>query len=117
MAQYRPSAPFTKALIVLKPSYTKVAGVQRKVFPDLKDGFRINASFRSYGGTETNVNGVYSIIDTVDIETWYRPGITSDCEIVVADSGARYRIINEPENIMARNQFMRFRIERVKGGA
>lgn len=117
MAQYRPSAPFDTALIVLKPTYTKVAGVRTKVLPDLDDGFVINAAFRSYGGTETTVDGVYSIVDTVDVETWYRPDITSDCIVVVANTGARYRIINEPENINNRNQFLKFKLERVKGGA
>ena len=117
MAQYRPSTPFDTALIVLKPTYEKVAGVRTKVLPDLKDGFKINAAFRSYGGTETTVDGVYSIVDTVDVETWYRPDITSDCIIVVAATSAKYRIINEPENINNRNQFLKFKLERVKGGA
>lgn len=117
MVSYKPSFPFTTALIVLKPTYTKVAGVRTKVLPDLKDGFIINASFKSYGGTETTVDGVYSIIDTVDVETWYRPDITSDCVVVLTSTNAQYRIINEPENINNQNQFLRFKLERIKGGA
>ena len=117
MAEFRPSQPFSTALIVLKPTYTKVAGVRQKVPPDLKDGFQIFASFRSYGGTETTVDGVYSIVDTVDVETWYRPDITSDCIIVVAATGAKYRIMNNPENINNRNQFLKFKLERIEGGA
>lgn len=117
MAEYRPSLPFATALIVLKPTYEKVAGVSKKVLPDLKDGIRINASFKSYGGTETTVDGVYSVIDTVDVETWYRPDITSDCIIALAATGAKYRLLNTPENISNRNQFLKFRMERIKGGA
>lgn len=117
MAYYRPSLPFTTALIVLKPTYSKVAGVTKTTLPDLDTGFQIFASFKSYGGTETTVNGVYSIVDTADIETWYRPDITSDCVIVVAETGAQYRLMNTPENINNRNQFLKFKIERIKGGA
>ena len=117
MAEYRPSMPFTTALIVLKPTYEKVAGVRSAVPPDLDKGFQIFASFKSYGGTETTVDGVYSIVDTVDVETWYRPDITSDCVIVLAATGARYRLMNQPENINNRNQFLKFKIERIKGGA
>ena len=114
---YRPYLPFTTALIVLKPTITNVQGVRTKTLPAVTDGFQINASFKTYGGTETDVNGVYSIIDTADVETWYTPEITSDCVIVVATTGARYEIINEPENIEMRNQFLKFKIRRVKGGA
>ena len=117
MVNFRPSLPFTTALMVLKPTYEKVAGVRTKVLPDLKDGFQIFASFKSYGGTETTVNGVYSIVDTVDVETWYRPDITSDCVIVLPSTGAQYQLMNDPENINNRNQFLKFKIERIKGGA
>lgn len=117
MAMYRPSLPFTTALIVLKPTYNNVLGARAKTLPAVADGFQINASFKSYGGTETDVDGVYSIIDTAHVETWYRPDITSDCIVVVASTGTRYEIINEPENIEMRNQFLKFKVRRVKGGA
>lgn len=116
MATYRPSVPFSTVLIVLKPSIEKVAGVRSKVLPDLDKGFKIHASFRSFGGTETSVDNVYSIVDTVDVETWFRPDITSDCVIVEPQSGAQYQIINQPENINNRNQFLKFKLERIKGG-
>jgi len=120
MAQFRPTLPFSTALIVLKPtSIEKVMGVPKKVFPDLKDGIRINASFKTYGGTrseEKTVDGLMSIEDTAYVQTWYRPDITSDCRIVVAQTGATYEIINDPENINCRNQFLKFMVRRVKGG-
>lgn len=117
MAQFQPSLPYSTALIVLKPKYTKVAGVRSKTLPDLADGFKINASFKTYGGTERNVDGVYSIIDTADVETWFRPDITSDCVIALADTGAQYEILGEPENINRRNQFLKFKVRRIAGGA
>ena len=117
MAQYKPSLPFSTPLIVLKPTYTKVAGVRSKTFPDLKDGFQINGSFKTYGGTERNVDGIYSIIDTAVIDTWFRPDITSDCMIVVPSTNAMYEILGEPENIEMRNQYMKFKVQRIAGGA
>ena len=117
MADYKPSSPFTVPMIVLKPTYKTSGGVRAKVYPAVKDGFRINGSFRSYGGTETTINGVYTIIDTADVETWYRSDITSDCMIVLADTGAKYGILGEPENINRRNKFLKFKVQRDAGGA
>ena len=104
-------------MIVLKPTITKVAGVRSKVIPELKDGFTIYGTFKTYGGTERTVDGLFTIEDTADVETWYRPDITSDCIIALADTGAQYQIIDEPENINRRNQFLKFKVQRVKGGA
>ena len=115
MAQYRPTLPFTTALTIYKPTYSKIDGVNVKVYP--KNGVNIFASFRTFGGTDANINGVYSVIDTADIETWFTPDITSDCLIEVTATGAKYHIIGEPENINMRNQFLKFKVQRDKGGA
>lgn len=115
MAQYKPSQPFTVPVKLLVPVYKTVKGVRKKVFPE--DGELIFCSFKTYGGTESNVDDVYTIEDTAKIETWYRPDIESDCAVKLADTGAVYEIINEPENINMRNQYCVFKVRRVKGGA
>lgn len=117
MALYRPSVPFSTPLLLLVPTYTTVSGVRKKTFPSLGDGILFYGSFKTYGGTERDVNGVYSVEDTATVETWYRPDLKSGCGIVVASTGAVYEVIGEPENIDQRNQFLKFRIMRVKGGA
>ena len=117
MAFYRPALPFSTPMILLIPTYTKSGGVHKKVIPPLEDGSTIYGSFKTYGGTEKVVDGVYSIVDTAEIETWYRPDITSDCVIALADTGEQYQIMNEPENIYRRNQFLKFKVKRIKGGA
>lgn len=114
---FKPNVPFTTALVVLKPTYTSVAGVRTKALPALADGIQIFGSFKTYGGTEKVVDGLYSIADTAVVETWYRPDITSDCVIAIAETGAQYQILNEPENINLRNQYLRFKVQRIKGGA
>lgn len=115
MAEYRPRLPFTVPMIVYIPTYTKSGGVRAKTYPS--KGFQIFGTFKTYGGTEATVDGVYSIIDTAEVETWFRPDIKSDCLIELAETGDRYEILGEPENINRRNQFLKFKVKRDKGGA
>lgn len=115
MAEYKPSFPFTTPIDLLIPSYTESKGVKVKTFPAV--GIRLNCSFKTYGGTETSTNGVFSVIDTAIVETWYRPDIKPDCRIRLFSSGQVYEIIGKPENINERNQFIRFKVRAVEGGA
>lgn len=117
MANYRPMLDNTIPLLLLVPTYGTVSGVPVKTYPGISDGVLFYGNFKSYGGTERDINGLYSIEDTAVIETWYRPDITSDCRICVAQTGAVYDVYNEPENINMRNQFLKFKVRRVKGGA
>lgn len=117
MAGYKPTMPYSTPLILLIPSYSSSYGVEKKTFPEIKDGILFFASFKTYGGTERNVNGVYSVEDTAIIETWYRPDIKSDCRIAVPQSGYTFEILGEPENIEMRNQWLKFKVMQVKGGA
>ena len=117
MSNYRPVLDNTIPLILLTPTYATAYGVPTKTYPDVSKGTVIYGNFKTYGGTERDVNGLYSIEDTAVIETWYRPDIKSDCRIAVANTGAIYEILNEPEDINMRHQFIRFKVKRVKGGA
>lgn len=114
---YRPKDNFNVPMKLLVPTCTTVSGVKKKTYP--ADGDLIFGSFKTYGGTfvkEKTNNGLFTIEDTARIETWYRPDITSGCRIKLAN-GAIYDVINEPENIEMRNQFCKFSVRRVKGGA
>lgn len=115
MRNYKPSEPFTTPIKLLTPTYETIKGVQKKIYP--KDGELLWCSFKTFGGTERNVNDVYSIEDTANIETFYRPDIKSDCRIMLAESGAAYEIINEPEDINQRHKYCKFKVRRIKGGA
>ena len=117
MAAFKPSAVFSVPLILLIPSYSKSGGVETKTFPDLEEGILFYGNFKTYGGTERDVNGIFSIMDTAIIETWYSPDIQSNCRIAVPETGAIYEILGEPENINLRNQYLRFKVKRFKGGA
>lgn len=117
MAEYRPNIPFSTPCVLLIPSYETIAGVRKKTFPAIKDGIVFFSSFKTYGGTERVQDGLYSIIDTAEVVTWYNPQIKSDCLVVLADTEEKFEIMNEPENINRRNQFMKFKVKRIKGGA
>lgn len=129
MSDYRLEIKNPIPLVLLIPkSITQVKGVNKKEYPTIEEALAIKdknynsinlffGSFKSYGGTEKIVNGIYSIEDTANIETWYRPDISSNCRIARANDGAIFDVINEPENINMRNQFLKFKVKRVKGGA
>ena len=116
MAAFKPST-FSTAMILLVPTYSEVMGVPTKAFPAPEDGFRFNGSFKTFGGTERDVNGLYTIEDTAQVECWYDPAITSQCRVYLPETGATYEIINEPEDSSMRHQFMKFKVRRLKGGA
>lgn len=103
------------ALYLFIPTYDKINGVAVKKYPD--KGILIFASFKSYGGTETVIDGLLSVEDTADIEMFYRPDVKSDCIIKNAITGARYEILGEPENVEMANQTLKFKVRRTKGGA
>lgn len=109
---FTPNLFSTPIMLFPRPEYITQYGVRTKVFAE---GTLIFGSFKTFGGTERDVNGVYSIEDTASVETWYRPDIESGCEIEV--NGARYEIFGEPENIDMRNQYCKFKVRRVKGDA
>ena len=103
--------------MLLIPTYSDVYGVNQLVYPDPEDGILIFGNFRTFGGTERDVNGLYSVENTANIETWYRPDIKSNCRIYVPGTGEYYDVLGEPENINMRNQYLKFKVLQIKGGA
>lgn len=114
MSSYKPSLPFNVPARILKGEYTKINGVNKKTFTECDI---IYVSAKSYGGTETNVNDTIVITDTINIETWYRPDITGIDGLRLLDDNSDWEIIGNPENIDRRNQFLKFKVQRWKGGA
>lgn len=122
MSNYRPNIDNPIPLILLIPTYKSEYGVDRALYPSIEEALQNNnnlffGSFKSYGGTERDINGKYLIEDTANIITWYRPDIKSNCRVAVAQTGAIYEIINEPENVNMRNQYLKFKVKRYKGGS
>lgn len=109
--------PFSVPLILLIPTYTTKLGVREKHYPDHENGVLIYGSMKTYGGTETEANGLYSVENTANIDTWYRPDIRSDCRVYIPANGMTYEVLGEPENLDMRNQYIRMKVREVKGGA
>lgn len=105
---YRPKKEFNCRCMILNPTTKKENGKVVKIYSD--SGDFINASFSTFGGTESVVNGIYTVIDTANIETWFRPDITSDTRIKMTD-GRVYSVEGCPENIDMKNQFLKFKVK------
>lgn len=111
---YRPSEPFITPIELINPTGTQtIKGVDKKIYPD--SGEVICCSFKTYGGTETTVNGVLTVVDTANVETWYRPDITTGSRIKYA--GKLYEVMSPPEDIEQRHQFLKFKVRSVRGGS
>lgn len=117
MAKFRAAAPFNVPMKLLKPIYTKVKGVPQKTFETPENGELIFGSFRTFGGTEVVENDLVLVQATGYVDTWYRPDITSDCRLYIIPSGQTYEVLGEPENISLRNQYIKMRVQMLKGGA
>lgn len=108
-------------LILLPPTPETISGVTRNKYPTIEEALNDKqnlffGNFKTFGGTEREVNGVYSIENTATIETWYRPDIKANCRIAL-ETGEIYDILGDPEDINKRHQFLKFKVRRVKGGA
>ena len=132
MSDYRLEIKNPIPLVLLIPkSIRQVTGVNKKDYPTIEEALSVKdknnnfvniffGSFKTYGGTENKektINGLYAIEDTANIETWYRPDITNNCRIARVSDNAIFDIINEPEDIDQRHQFLKFKVKRIKGGA
>lgn len=113
---FRPSeiSQLTTAMQILEPSSDIVLGVLKKHY---KEGDIFFCNFKTYGGTERSSNDIRIVEDTADIVTWYRPDINSGVRIKRCSDGAVFDVIGTPEDIEQRHQIMKFKIQRVKGGA
>ena len=109
---YRPRSPFTTVVELYNCTTGKVLGVVTKKYNKVDDIF---CTFKTYGGTETTSNDLLVVNDTAEIETWYRPDITSSSQIKLGDK--LYEVIGVPENIEMRNQFIKFKVQAVRGDA
>lgn len=108
---YIPREPYTTPVHLYNPSYKTVKGVTVKEYELVGT---INCSFKTFGGTESVVNDQLTVVDTANVETWYRPDITSASQIRLGTK--KYEVMGEPEDIEQRHQFFKFKVRGVKGG-
>lgn len=103
----------TPVQLLIPTGNGKYNGVTRSTYPT--SGEVIFCNWKSYGGTETTVNGLVSILDTANVVTWYRPDVKANCRLMLED-GRIYEIISEPEDVEMQHRYLAFKVQRVKGG-
>ena len=112
---YRPTeaGQMTTPCKLQRPVNKNSYGVNTKTWEDVAGV--IMANFKSFGGTEREVNGVIVWEDTGQFVCFYRPDITAGCRLVILDGNentpnpSAYEIQGKPENIELRNQFLKFK--------
>ena len=109
---YKPDLPYDTPVELFNPTYETVKGVPVKKYP--KSGELVFCKFKTYGGTETIVNDQLTVVDTANVETWYRPDITSASQIRLGSK--KYEVMGEPEDVEQRHQILKFKVRGVKGG-
>lgn len=97
---------------VLTPTEKRVNGCIVKTY---EEGDVFFASVKSYGGTETILNNVYVIQDTLSIETFFREDIKSNCKIRLLDENSDWEILNTPEMINREKKIITFKVKRING--
>lgn len=108
----KPDLPYDTPVKLFNPTYETVRGVTKKVYEG--EGELIFCKFKTYGGTETTVNGVLTVVDTANVETFYRPDITSASMIRLGNKD--YEVMGVPEDIEQRHQILKFKVRGVRGG-
>lgn len=115
MAAYRPNAPFVVPFTIYNATKTTDKGVAVKTWI-AEDGTYMG-SFRTFGGTEAVKDGIYSVINTATLETWFTPLITASSRIVLVETGETYEVVGTPEDIERRHQFMLVKLKGVEADA
>ena len=114
---YKPTMPFNVPMKLLIPTETVVTGTTKKTFSDPESSELFFGSFRTFGGTENVQNGVYTLINTATIDTWYRPDIKANCRVYLCDTEQTYEIVADPEDINMMHQFLQFKVKKIGGKA
>ena len=107
---------FTTAVKLQKRNTTKVSGALEFTFEDAADPI-LNCSFKTYGGTESIVNGSLVILNTATLVTWYRQDIQAADRVLLLQDNSVWEVLGEPENIDMRNQYLILKVRKISGGA
>lgn len=109
---FKPKMPFDIAFKLWMPTSEMEYGVKKKTFTE---GTVFMGSMRTYTSNKSDTDDVYTPYVSTIIDTWYNPLIKADCEVELLETGERYSIETEPENIEMRHQWMQLRIRKVGG--
>jgi hypothetical protein len=92
-----------------------ISGAPESVYIEADDPI-VFCSFKTFGGTESVVNGQIINISTATLTTWYRQDIQSPDRITLLADNSEWEIIGDPENYEMRNQYMQLRLRKLSRG-
>lgn len=111
---YKPSGyeQFATPLVLQVPTFSKELGVVKRTYEPVNERL-LFACVKTYGGTESIVNGVIQTIDTMEVLTWYNPMIDAQCRIKLAEDGSLWEVLGTPEDIEKRHVYSKFKVKRI----
>lgn len=110
MSNYTMQERYQTPCRVLTVKESKINGIVKKEYTE---GDVFFASVKSYGGTETVINNVFVIQDTLSIETYYRDDIKSECMLELLDDNSKWEILNTPEQIDREKKIIAFKVKKI----
>ena len=113
MTAFSPSGPFVVPMTLLTTTTSKVNGVPVKA---RAEGRTVYCSFRTFGGTEREQDGLTVVEDTAVVQTWYAPDLTAGMRLRMED-GSEWEALGTPEDVGMRHQYSQTKVRRVRGGA
>ena len=116
---YKRAGDYFVPMKLLIPKEDKYNGKVTYTYPSIEEAPEENiffGNFKTFGGTETTVNGIVTIVDTANIETFYRPDIGRHCRIALLETEELYEILGDPEDIERRHQILKFKVKKIVGG-
>ncbi len=115
MAKPREIHALTTPIKILKKTITWVSGAAESTYEEAMEPI-LFCNFKTFGGTESVVNGQIMNIATATITTWYRQDLQAPDRIVLLSDNSVWEIIGDPENYEMRNQYMQLRVRKLSGG-
>lgn len=104
--------PFRSHFKVFTTSYEKKSGVDAKNYSLSGEIF---AGIKTFGGTETEKNGVMVVLETAVLHTWYTPILESNTRLQ-ADDGSFWDVISPPEDLDLAHRYISVKVQKVEGG-
>lgn len=111
---YRPAEQMVTPIKLQKAISTNVTGAIKRSYEDAAEDSVIFCSFKTKGGTQSVQNGSLVVIDTAQVQMWYRDDVEISDRFILLQDGSAWKILNI-ENVEMRNQLLIITVQRVGG--
>lgn len=111
---YKPAEQMTTPVKLQKAINTNVSGAVKRTYEDAVTDPVMYCSFKSKGGTQSVQNDSLVVIDTAQVQMWYREDIEISDRLILLQNGSAWKILNI-ENVEMRNQLLMITVQRVGG--